>query len=326
MSLRAVGTALCAASLSAAFCSPAVAQEYPVKPVRMIIPFAPGGTTDIVGRLLGQKLGENLGQQVIVENRAGAGGTVGSAIAAKSPADGYTIMLGVVSPLAIAVGLYGAKLPYNPATDFAPISLVTKVPQVFAVHPSVPVRNVKELIALAKRSPDKLSYASAGNGSTNHLVTELFKSASGIQIAHIPYKSAGPASVAAVSGEVDMVVAAPPALLTHIRSNRLRPLAVSSATRSPALPDVPTVMESGFPGFDATAWYAMVAPAGTPRAHIERLHSALVRTLKAPEVEQRMVAEGARPESSTPDELGTFMRAEIVRWEKAVKISGARVD
>lgn len=315
--------ALCAA---VAVCGPVAAQDYPVKPIRMVIPFAPGGTTDIVARLLGQKLAENLGQSVIIENRGGAGGTVGSTMVAKSAPDGYTIMLGVVSPLAIAVSLYGPRLGYNPVTDFAPISLVTKVPQIFATHPSVPARNVKDLVALAKRDPGKLNYGSAGTGSTNHLVAELFNSVAGIKVGHVPYKSTGPAAVAALSGEIDMVVAAPPPLLHHIQSNRLRGIGASSAKRSPVLPDVPTIMESGYPGFDATAWYAMVAPAGVPRARIDRLHGALLRALDAPEVSKSMIAAGAAPESSTPEALGALIRSEVVVWEKVVRTSGAKPE
>lgn len=302
------------------------AQDYPVKPIRMVVPFAPGGTTDIVARMLGQKLGENLGQTVVIENRGGAGGTIGTQVVAKSAPDGYTILLGVVSPLAIAVSLYGPKLGYNPVTDLAPVSMVTKVPQIFSVHPSVPARGVKDLVNLAKRIPGKINYGTGGTGSTNHLVTELFASVAGIKFSHVPYKSAGPAAVATIGGEIEMVVSAPPTVIHHIQANRLRGVAASSAKRSPVLPDVPTILESGYAGFDATAWYAMVTTGGVPRARIDRLNSALVKALEAPDVHKSMVSAGAAPESSTPDALGAFMRSEIGVWEKVVRSSGAKPD
>jgi tripartite-type tricarboxylate transporter receptor subunit TctC len=324
--MRVISNACAAVIVCGALISMSSAQEYPMKPVRLIVPFAPGGTTDILARILAQKLGENLGQTVLVDSRGGAGGTLGAAVAAKSHADGYTLMLGVMSPLAISVAIYGSKLPYNPAADFAPVSMITKVPQVLALHPSVPARNVKELIALAKVNPGKLNYGSAGSGSSNHLVGELFKTAASIQMTHVPYKSAGQAATAVFVGEVDMLLAAPPAVVNHVKSGRLRAVAVSTATRSPSLPDVPTIAESGLPGFDASAWYCMVAPAGTPRPIIDKVRTALMRAMEATEVRQRMLTDGAVPESSTPEELGAFIKSEILRWDKAVKASGAKLD
>lgn len=318
--------AIAAAAALALLHTTVSAQTYPEKPARLIVPFAPGGTTDILARTLGQALGENLGQQVVIDNRAGAAGNLGTALAAKSPPDGYTLLLGVISPLAINVTLYGAKLPYNPEKDFAPISLITKVPQVIAMHPSVPAKTLKQLIALAKAQPNKLNYGTAGSGTSNHLVGELIKSSAGIQMQHVPFKGAGPASVGVMSGEVDMMISAPPAVMNHFRSGRLRPLVVSSLKRSPALPDVPTIAESGIPGFDATAWYCLVAPAGTPPAIIERVHSALVKAMERPQVRDRLLAEGAAPESSSPEELRVFIRDEIAKWAKAVKLAGAKID
>jgi tripartite-type tricarboxylate transporter receptor subunit TctC len=320
----AICTALCAATLSLA--TAAVAQQYPDRPIRLIVPFAPGGTTDILARILGQRLGENLGQQIIIDSRGGAGGNLGTALAARAPADGYTLLLGVISPLAINVSLYGAKLPYSPVRDFAPVSLITKVPQVISLHPSVPARTVKELIALGKAHPGKLTFGSAGLGTSNHLVGELLNVITGIRMVHVPYKSAGLASVAVFSGEVDMMISAPPAVMQFFKAGRMRALAVTSAMRSPALPEVPTMMESGFPDFEATAWYCMMAPAGTPRPVIDKVHAALVKSLDAPQVRQRLLDEGAAPESSTPEELGAFIRAEIDKWEKVVKRSGVRLD
>jgi tripartite-type tricarboxylate transporter receptor subunit TctC len=308
------------------FQQPAPAQQYPDRPVRLIVPFAPGGTTDILARTLGQAIGENLGQQVISDNRPGASGNLGTAIAAKSPPDGYTLLLGVISPLAINVTVYEGRLPYHPLKDFAPVSLITKVPQVIAMHPSVPAKTLKELIALAKAQPKRLNFGSGGTGTSNHLVGELIKSATGIQIQHVPFKGAGPASVAVLSGEVDMMVSAPPAVIHHFRSGRLRALVVSSLKRSPALPEVPTVAESGIPGFDATAWYCMVVPAATPVPIIQRVRTALVTAMETPAVRDKLMAEGAVPESSTPEELRAFIAAEIPKWAKAVKLAGVKVD
>ena len=317
---------IAAAAATALAAMPAAAQQYPAKPVRLIVPFAPGGTTDILARTLGQALGENLGAQVIIDSRAGAAGNVGTDVAAKAPPDGYTLLLGVVSPLAINVTLYGEKLPYNPERDFAPISMITKVPQVISMHPNVPAKTLKQLIALAKAQPNRLNYGTAGSGTSNHLVGELIKSSAGVHMQHVPYKGAGPAAIAVLSGEVDMMISAPPAVMNHFRTGRLRPLVVSSLKRSPALPEVPTIAESGIPGFDATAWYCLMAPAGTPAAIVQRVNAALTKALAAPSVRERLLAEGAAPESSTPDELRVFIRDEIAKWAKAVKLAGAKLD
>ncbi len=307
-------------------CGSLSAQDFPAKPVRMIVPFSPGGTSDIVARLISQQLGENLGHSVLVDNRGGAGGTIGTGLVAKSPPDGYTILLGLVSPLAIAVSLYGPKLGYNPITDLAPISMLTKVPQIFTVHPSVPVSNVRDLVALSKGSPGRINYGSGGIGSTNHLVAELFANIARIKFTHVPYKGGGAATLAAISGQVEMVVAAPPVVLPYIRTKRLRGVAASTAIRSPVLPEVPTVMESGYAGFDASAWYAMVAPAGVARQRIDRLHAALVRSLESPDVRKAMLSLGAAPEFSTPEALGKHIRAEIEVWGEVVRVSGAKPE
>ena len=305
---------------------PGHAQNYPERAVRLIVPFAPGGTTDVLARILGQRLGENLGQQVLIDSRAGAAGNLGTAIAAKAAPDGYTLLLGVVSPLAINVSLYGSKLPYSPVRDFAPISMITKVPQVIALHPSVPARSVSQLIALAKKHPGKLTFGSAGAGTSNHLVGELLNTVAGIRMVHVPYKGAGPASIAVFSGEIDMMISGPPAVMNFFKQGRLYPLAVTSSTRSPALPSVPTMIESGLPGFEATAWYCLMAPAGTPRPIIDVVHAALVKALDTPQIKQRLLDEGAAPDSSTPEELGAFIKSEIVKWDKAVKLAGAQVN
>lgn len=304
----------------------AAAQNYPEKTIRLIIPYPPGGTTDILGRAIAQKLGEAFGQTVIPDNRAGAGGNVGSEIAAKSPGDGYTLLLAPVSPMAINVSLYGDKLKFNPEKDFTPLTLIAKVPLVLAIHPNVPVRNVKQFIALAKARPGKLTYGSSGNGSSNHLTGEMFKSAAGIDMVHIPYKGGAPASVALMSGELDMAVLQVPSVGVLVKAGRLRALAVSSPKRSVALPEVPTIAESGLPGFEATSWYCIVAPAGLPKPILTKLHAELVKLLNSPEIRDRLVAEGAAVETTTPEELMVFVRSEIARWSKAVKDSGAKLD
>jgi tripartite-type tricarboxylate transporter receptor subunit TctC len=302
------------------------AQGYPDKPLRFICPYAPGGTSDILTRTIGQKLAESIREPVFVDNRAGAGGNIGSEIAARSPPDGYTILLAPVSPLAINVSLYGAKLPFNPERDFAPITLVAKVPLVIVTHPSVPVTNLRGLVALAKAHPGKLTYGSAGNGSSNHLIGEMFKAAAGISMVHIPYKGGAPALLALMSGELVMMVGQIPSVLTQVKAQRVRALAISGARRSPAMADVPTMIESGLPGFEATSWYAIVAPAGTPRPILERLHSELVKAINSSEVRGRLSDEGADIETSTPAELAAFVRTEIVKWANAVRISGAQLD
>ena len=245
--------------------------DYPNKPVKLIVGFAPGGSTDIVARLVAQKLGERLGQTVIVENRAGAGGTIGADVAAKAPPDGYTLTLGTTSTHAIAPGAY-SKLPYNPVTDFTQISLVAITPYLLVVNPQVPARNLDEFIALAKRQPGKMNYASAGNGTATHLAMEMLKDAAKIDLVHIPYKGNAPADVAILGGEVQAVFGSMPALLQNTKANKVRPLAVGTATRSPALPEVPTVAEQGYPGFEAALWLGIMGPANMPSRVVDRLH------------------------------------------------------
>lgn len=302
------------------------AQTYPEKAIRFIAPYAPGGTTDLLTRAIAQKMTDALGVPVVADNRPGAGGNIGAEIAAKAPPDGYTILLAPVSPMAINVSLYGAKMTFNPERDFAPITLVAKVPLVLIVHPSVPIRNVRDLIALAKTNPGKLNYGSAGNGSSNHLIGEMLKAAAGIDMTHIPYKGGGPAMIALMSGQLDMFVGQVPSIAPMVKAGRIRAIAISGAKRSPALPTVPTIAESGLPGFEATAWYCIVAPAGVPKPIISRLHADLVRILNTPEIRGRLIAEGADVETSTPEELAAFVHAEIPKWAKAVKASGAKLD
>ena len=304
----------------------AAAGDYPEKPIRFIVPYAAGGTTDLLSRAIAQKLSEALGQSVVPDNRPGAGGNVGAEIVAKSPPDGYTMLMAPVSPMAINVTLYGSKMTFNPEKDFAPVTLVAKVPLVVVVNPSVPAKTLLELIALAKSKPGQLNYGSAGNGSSNHLVGEMLKTAAGINMVHIPYRGGGPGMMALVAGQIDVLIGQVPTVTPMVNAGRLRALAVSGAQRSPALPDVPTMAEAGLPGFDATAWYSIVVPAGTPKPIISRLNAELVKILKSPDIRARLVSEGADVETSTPEELGAFVHAEIQKWSKAVRESGTKID
>lgn len=304
----------------------AAAQAYPEKPIRFIVPYAAGGTTDLLSRAIAQKLSEALGQGVVPDNRPGAGGNVGAEIAAKSPPDGYTMLMAPVSPMAINVTLYGSKMAFNPEKDFAPVTLVAKVPLVVVVNPSVPAKTLMELIALAKSKPGRLNYGSAGNGSSNHLVGEMLKTAAGIDMVHIPYRGGGPGMMALVAGQIDVLIGQVPTVTPMVNAGRLRALAVSGAQRSPALPEVPTMAEAGLSGFDATAWYSIVVPAGTPKPIIARLNAELVKILKSPDIRARLISEGADVETSTPEELAAFVRSEIPKWAKAIKDSGTKID
>ncbi len=302
------------------------AQRYPEKSIRFIAPYAPGGSTDMLTRALASKLTEALGQTVVADNRPGAGGNIGADIAAKSPADGYTILLAPVSPMAINVSLYGSKLPFNPERDFAPITLVAKVPLVIVVNLGVPAKTLQDFIALARARPGKMTYGSSGNGSSNHLTGAMLMSAAKLDMVHVPYKGGGPGMIALLGGEIDMMVAQIPSSKQLHVAGKVRALAISGAKRSPALPDVPTMIESGLPGFDATSWYCVVAPAGTPKPIIDKLNAEIVKALNTPEMRQRLADEGAEIDPSTPAELARFVHAEIAKWAKAVKDSGARID
>ena len=304
---------------------PAYADAYPTRPIRFINPTAPGGTAEPIARVIALKLSETLGQSVVVDSRGGAGGTVATATAANAPADGYTILLGVVSPMAINVSLYGAKLPYDPLKSFAPVSLITKVPQVLSLHPSIPAANIKQLVELAKDPRSKLNYGSAGNGTTGHLVGELLKKRAGIPLTHVPFKGSGPALTALLSNDVGIMLSGPPAVLALSQAGRLRVLATSGVTRTPVMPDVPTFIESGLP-IEITSWYCMVVPAGTPPVIVKQLHAALVDSLKSPQVAEALLKMGAPPEWSSPAELTAFLRAEIRKFAEVVEIAGAKID
>jgi len=315
---------LSSALLVSAVCASATAQPYPARPIRVIVPFAPGGSTDVVFRLLAPRLNEYLGQPVLVDNRPGGGATIGMDLVAKAPADGYT--LGVANISFGANPSLLAKLPYDTAKDFAPVGLVTIVTMVLTVHPSVPVRSVKQLLALAKSKPDSMNYASAGNGSATHLAFERFKHTSGTKILHVPYKGGGPAVVSSVSGETMTLFATIPSAIQHFQSGRLVPLGVSSAKRNPALPQVPTVAEAGVPGYEAIEWQGVVVPAGTPAPVIARLNQAFAKAVTLPEMRDRLAAIGADAAGGPPEELAAFIRNELVNWARVIKESGIKIE
>jgi tripartite-type tricarboxylate transporter receptor subunit TctC len=302
-----------------------MAQPYPAKPIRLIVPYPPGGGTDIVGRIVAQKLSESLGQQVVVDNRGGATGSIGAELASKSPPDGYTILMGNIAPNAINVSLQ-PKLPYDPVADFAPVSLAAATPNILVVHPTLPVKTVKELIALAKMRPGELNYPSAGVGSSSHLAGELLAILTGIKIVHIPYKGGGPAMIDTISGEMQMMFATMPAAMPHVKAGRVRPVAVTTAKRSGTLPELPTIAETGIKGYEASTWYGVLAPAKTPRPIVERLHGEIVRMLAVPDMRERLAAQGFEPVGSTPEEFAAYIKSEIVKWGKVIRTAGIKAE
>lgn len=299
-------------------------QPYPTKPIRLIVPFAPGGGNDFLARLVGQKLGERLGQPFVVDNRAGASGIVATDMVAKAQPDGYTLLLGFVGPLALNPHL--EKVPYNPVRDFAAASLLASSYHILVVHPAVPARSVKELIGFAKARPGEINYASSGSGATLHLIGELFKSVAGISITHIPYKGAGPAAIAVISGEAQMMFSSTTAVLPHIRTNRLAALAVTSPNRSPLVPEVPTLVESGLRGVEVGSWYALVAPAATPREIIARLNAELIKLAATPDYRQQLEKQAFEPLTSSPEQFPAFVKAELEKWGKVIKAAGIKPD
>jgi len=303
----------------------AFAQAWPTKPIRVMVPFPPGGSTDIVARIMAQKLEKPLGQPLVVENRGGAGGTIGAAVGAKAAPDGYLLTFGSTSTHVVAPSVY-QKLAYDPVKDFAPISLVAVTPYLLAVNPNVPAKNVKELVDLMKAQPGKLNYASAGVGSTTHLAMEMLKNVSRTYALHIPYNGNGPAGTALVAGQVEILFGSLPALLPMAKSGRVRALAVGTPKRSPSLPDVPTVAESGYPGFDASLWLAFFAPAGTPQAIIDRLHREIGTTLADPDTRATLDKAGAEPVTSTPAELAAMIRDGVGKYAAVVKAAGIKPE
>ena len=313
--------ALAALAISAA----AHAQVYPSKPIRMIVAYPPGGGTDIVGRMLAQKLGETLGQGVVVENRGGASGNIGTEIAAHAAPDGYTILMGNVAPNAINVSLF-RNLPFDPVADFAPVSLVASTPNILVVHPSLRARTVKEVVALAKDEPGTLNFASAGVGSSSHLAGELFRVLAGAPIIHVPYKGAGPAMVDVLSGRVQLYFATLPAAMPHVKSGKLAPVALTSAGRSRALPDVPTIAESGVPGYEASTWYGLLAPARVPPGAVARLHQATVQILGDAAFREKLADQGFEPVGDSPEEFAAYIKSEIAKWGKVIRDADIRPE
>lgn len=324
MSVQARRILLTALMTCASLSIDAIAQNYPNKTIRYIVPYTPGGAADILARAVGARLTEAWGQSVVVENRAGAGTNLGSEIAARSAPDGYTLFMPTIAN-AINPTLYG-KLTYDPVKDFAYVTNIAKVSGIVVVHPSVPVKNVKELIALARAHPNQLRHGSTGIGSPHHLAGELFKTMAGVKMIHVPYKGASPALVDVVAGHIEVYFGAMVSVIPHVKSGRLRPLGVTSLKRTAAAPEVPTLDEQGLKGFETGSWFGMAAPAGTPREIITKLHGEVTRIIKQPEVTERIASEGADFIGNTPEEFTEFVKTEIVKWGKVVKLSGARVD
>ena len=317
--------AIAAFALTAIDASAQAAASYPNKPIKIIVPFPPGGATDILARATGFELQKAWGQPVIIENRPGAGGNSGADVVAKAAPDGYTLVMGTVGTHAINMSLY-ARMPYDAVKDFDPVVLVAGVPNLLVVHPSVPAKTVAELTALAKSQPGKLNVASSGNGTSIHLAAELYKQMAGVDITHVPYKGSSPAVADLLGGQVQLMFDNMPSSLPHAKAGKLRALAVTSLKRSPALPDVPTMDESGLKGFDATSWFGLLAPAGTPKDIIAKLNAASVKALATPEMRERLAAQGADPIGNSPEQFSVFINAEIDKWAKIVRASGARVD
>ena len=316
------GIALCFGFLATG--SAALAQNYPARPIRLVVSFAAGGGVDLVARLVGQKLSESWNQQVVIDNRPGAGGNVSAELVAKSPADGYTLYLSSAS-VVVNASLY-KSLPYDPLKDFAPVTLLVNAHNVLVAHPSLPAKNIRELIALAKKKPGQINYASTGSGSSGHLAMELFRSMAGIELMHVPYKVIGQTTADLLSGQVSLWFPTMPGVMQHIKGGRMTALGVSGSRRAPALPNVPTIAEAGVPGYDASTWYPLLAPAGTPSAIVDKLNAQLVIILAMPDVREKLQAQGIEPVGSSPAQLSTHLKSELVKWEKVVRMSGARVD
>jgi tripartite-type tricarboxylate transporter receptor subunit TctC len=316
---RSIALALCALASTAAWSQSA---PYPTKPIRFVVPFVAGGPTDIQGRMLGEKLGQRLGQQVIVDNRGGAGGNIGMELTAKAPPDGYTIVIATVGTWAVNPHLY--KLPFDVVKDFAPITQVSTSPGVLVVHPSVPAKSVKELIALAKAHPNELNYGSSGVGGFGHICGELFTLMSGTKMTHIPYKSSAPSMTDVMSGQIQVLFNNMIATVPHVKSNRVRALATTGAARSPALPELPTIAESGLKGYENSSWSAVAAPAGTPKPILDRLSREFTEILKLPDIQQKHADVGAEIVASTPEQFHAYLKSEVAKFGKLVKAAGIK--
>jgi tripartite-type tricarboxylate transporter receptor subunit TctC len=301
------------------------AQAYPARTVRLIIPAPAGSAPDFLSRVLSQKLSEAWGQPVIVDNVPGAGGNIGAERVAKSPPDGHTLLFNTIGPIAINISLYD-KLPFDPVKDFVPITLVAKVPNILCVYPGVPVKSVAELIAYAKQNPGKLRYGSPGSGTSNHLSAELFNTMTGLKLFHVPYKSSAQMTTDTIGGQVEVIFHNAPVVLPHVKSGALRGLAITSASRNPYAPELPTMSEAGVPGFEVTAWFGVLAPTGTPQPVLAKLHTDVVRMINMPDVKERFLSQAAEPIGSTPAEFAAFINAEIGKWSRVIKESGAKVE
>jgi tripartite-type tricarboxylate transporter receptor subunit TctC len=321
-------TIVITAALLSAACGPAglaQAQNYPAKPIRLVVPQPPGGGNDTIARMISQKLTVALKQQVTVDNRAGAGGLIGADVAAHSPADGYTLLLGNVATLAIIPNVQ-KKMPYDPLKDFAPVSLVASAPLLVVVHPSLPVTTVRQLVMLAKAKPGQLNYASNGVGSSTHLATEMFKLMTKTDLVHVPYKGLGPATTDLLSGQVQLMFSSAVAMMPHAQAGRLRAIAMTGAKRSAAIPNVPTVAEAGVPDYESGSWYGILAPAGTPREIIDLLNREIVVAVRAPDINDRLVAEAVLPVGNTPAEFTAYIQKEFARIGSVIRSSGAKFD
>ena len=324
--MKAVISALCVIGAIVAATGPggAVAQQYPTKPIRLVLPFPPGAPSDLVGRTIAQKIGEQMGHNLVPDNRAGAGGSLGLSIVAKSPPDGYTLI--VTSPAIALTPLLYSNLSYDPTKDFAPVARLASIENVMLVHPSVPAKTLRDFIALARANPGKLNYGSGGPGTTNHLANELLKSLEKLNMVHVPYKGATVATTALMGGEVDEVIVSVASVLPLIRAGRVRTLAVLSEKRVATLPNVPTSKEAGFPAFRMSIWYGMLAPAGTPREIVTRLHREISRAMDDPALKQQMANAGMEPWLGTPEEMGSLVRSEMSRYAKIIQSAGIKKD
>ncbi len=307
------------------FTSAAAFAAYPDKPIRLIMPYPAGGSIDTAGRAVAQKLADNFGQQIVIDNRTGAGGTIGTETAARAAPDGYTLVMGGTGTLALSPHLH-RNLPYDPVRDFAPVTLLIASPYVLVVHPSVAAKSVKELVALAKARPGQINYASGGNGSAPHFASEMFNAAAGIKLTHIPYKGSTPAVIDLIGGQVQVMFTGIPSVLANIKSNRVRALAVTGKTRTAALPDAPTVIEAGVPGYEVSPWFGVLVPARTPPAIVATLNREIVSVLRAPALRERFAVEGIDPVGDTPEHFAAYIKEEIVKWGKVVKATGMRVE
>ncbi|WP_287879809.1 tripartite tricarboxylate transporter substrate binding protein [Acidovorax sp.] len=310
---------------TAALPGAALAQTYPTKPISIVVPFSAGGTTDILARLVGQYLSTELGQPVVVENKAGAGGNIGGQYAAKAAADGYTLFMGTVGTHAINASLY-KKMPFDPIKDFAPLTRVANVPNLLVVNPKQPFKTVPEMIAYAKANPGKINFGSPGNGASPHLSGELFKSLAKVDLTHIPYKGSAPAVTDLLGNQIAIMFDNMPSVIPHVRSGKLRAIAITTSKRSAELPDVPTIAEAGVPGYEAMSWFGMFAPAATPKPVLDKLTGALAKVLANPEVKKKIADQGGEPVNETPAQFATFIKSESAKWGKVVKESGASLD